>query len=1148
MSRGLLQILGRNPTQLSPGWGSFPLGDGGLITGVDVVNTGSQFGAVCKTDVAGAYGWIGSQNRFKQVCNKDSLSGIGSSPPVANGMWEMRVAPTNPNRFYMMWDQLSGTFGQYAVYVTTTAALGTGSWTQTPLLFRTQGYSYWSTDIANDGATRLGTGKMLIDPANELVCYIGIPKGCILMGAYAGQNPGIWKTVDGGANWTPVTDIPLPAAQPGYCGMVMDPNYPTSGSSTTVVGGVTVTKRIIIPVSGRGIWESTNGGVSWTQISADPQSTSLTYTTSTNNSMIMVQAGCIGYNEVVSVTATAGPAGITYPATFIQRASPYSGTTIVPAVPRGVLNNFAQGVCFEHYLLCPNAGTYSITIQYADGSMSFRRDDSFSGPLAKATCASGSFSNSGGSGGGVFTEGGAATGAFAVGMNLNTFNGLINGNFMRIKSLISTSPNKWQMDSYINLPISDPVTGFFWGSLTPAYCVNVFAVNNVDMVTPFATPNPPVQPITQYIPVDGIGTNATGLVIMMVATNYGGSPSPSPDSGYQLMGCDTDVGFWTEISSSPQAAGSYAPQTGQSPSTYVIDAIKQGSGTITIDPNGFQQFTLQRLPRSAQPCNVEQAGLDASGTYWVMNGPMFNGNPTSPNPVGPGGIHRYMSGSWDRIDGSLPAATYASQTFALAPGWPPDKLFGALAVDPRPGHTGRVMIPIENVTHSVQTLNGNAALNSITWTDTGNPNGGSVPSTTITSSIGWLNFGTQAPSGFFTTSNAISFDPITGDMWFACGYGILNMSSVNYTTPYSFIGVNNAQGIEEMIVQAFLSPPGASRYPLVGVQDEMCMLAGNPVGAIAIVQQVGSDAHCWSIDYASDNPAFVAALVLSDTQFGATDNSGFSIGYGDVGTWHNFNRSFAVNAGSVGSGGCIACASVGADGLIAGNATACMLSITGVGVQTVKYTTNNGTTAWNTCTWAPADNYGQFGIQGSPTQSVAADRVNIGTYYIYAPSTGVWRTTDFGATGSLISSVKPTTGPITLLTTPGHAGHVWMAALGPSGPIYFTPNAGVTAFTNINTDVTCVSFSMGKAFGGGYPTLFIIGVVTGSSALGGNAGKTGYWRSIDQGATWTLFGQASDYDPVGGFWSSPSFVRGDWNVFGRVYSAWGAAGAIYYTP
>ncbi len=1051
----------------------------------------------------------------------------------------------------MMWDALSGTFGQYAVYTSTTAAVGTGSWTQTPLTFRTQGYSYWFTDIANSGAPRLGTGKMVIDPANPLVCYLGIPKGCILMGTYAGQNPGIWKTVDGGANWTAVTDIPLPAAQPGFCGMFMDPNYPTSGTSTTVVGGVTVTKRIIIPVSGRGIWQSLDGGVTWAQISSAPQSTSLTYTTSAANSMIMVQAGCLGYNEVVSVTATAGPAGLTYPAPFTVRANPSTGTTASPANPRGVFNNYGQGVCFEHYLLCPNAGTYSITVQYADGGLSFRRDDSFSGPLAKATCTSGSFSNSGGSGGATFTEGGSVTGAFAVGMNVNTFNGLINGNNVRIASLISSSPNKWQLDSYINLPISDPVTGFFWGSLTPAYCINVFAVNNVDMATPFAVAIPG-QPITQYIPVLGITTTATSLVIAMIATNYGGSPSPSPDSGFQLMGCDTNVGFWTEIASSPLAPGGYVPQNGQSPSTYVFDAIKQGSGTIALDANGFQQFTVPLLPRISQPCNVEQAGLDASGTYWVMNGPMFNGNPTSPNPLGPGGIFRYMSGSWDRIDGSFPAATYASQTFALAPGWPPDKLFGALAVDPRAGHTGRVMIPIENVTHSVQCLNGNAALNSITWTDTGNPNGGSAPSTTINSSIGWLNFGTQTPSGFFTTSNAISFDPVTGDMWFACGYGILNMSSVNYTTPYAFIGVNNAQGIEEMIVQAFLSPPGATNFPLVGVQDEMCMLAGQSTGATAIVQQAGSDAHCWSIDYASDNPAFVVALVLSDTIFGASDNSGFSIGYGGVGTWHNFNRSNAVNAGSTGSGGSIACASVGADGLIAGNATACMLAITGVSSQTVKYTTNNGTTAWNTCSWAPADNYGQFGGEGSSTQSVAADRVDIGTYYIYAPATGIWKTTDFGVTGSLISSLKPTAGhdplPITLLTTPGHARHVWISVNFLDGPLYFSPNAGTTAFASINTDVTCSLFGMGKAFAGGYPTLFIFGVVTGSSALGGNAGKTGYWRSIDQGATWTLFGEADDYDPVGGYWSGPTFIRGDWNVFGRVYSAWGQAGAIYYTP
>jgi hypothetical protein len=55
------------------------------------------------------------------------------------------------------------------------------------------------------------------------------------------------------------------------CGLAFDPNPVTSG--TVTVGGQTVTKRIIIPVGGVGIYESTNGGVTFTEIAATPMTT-----------------------------------------------------------------------------------------------------------------------------------------------------------------------------------------------------------------------------------------------------------------------------------------------------------------------------------------------------------------------------------------------------------------------------------------------------------------------------------------------------------------------------------------------------------------------------------------------------------------------------------------------------------------------------------------------------------------------------------------------------------------------------------------------------------------------------------------------------------------------------------------------------------
>src|SRR5688572_28886998 len=142
------------------------------------------------------------------------------------------------------------------------------------------GRSGWThTTSCNPGTGRLSA--MAIHPSNEAVIYVGSPGG------------GLWKSVNGGVNWQPLTDnnnlwmsIFSIAIDP------LDQNIVyagTGGNANTVlkstnagadwipVGsgpGGTIRKILIHPSSTNivfacatnGIWRSVNAGASWTQV------------------------------------------------------------------------------------------------------------------------------------------------------------------------------------------------------------------------------------------------------------------------------------------------------------------------------------------------------------------------------------------------------------------------------------------------------------------------------------------------------------------------------------------------------------------------------------------------------------------------------------------------------------------------------------------------------------------------------------------------------------------------------------------------------------------------------------------------------------------------------------------------------------------
>jgi hypothetical protein len=206
-------------------WKELKIGAGGYLTGIDIAPDNTM---VVRTDTYGAYIWNGTQ--WQQLVTSASMPasylGVGHN----DGVYEISIAPSNTNILYM----------EYSGDLLRSDDRG-ATWTKTAF-----------ANVAENAGDPYRTNgqKMAVDPNNPNVVYVGTP-----------QN-GMFVTTDGGATWQNVTAVPVSATDanglyPGITGITFDP---TSG----VNGGKTNT--IYASSYGHGVYESTDGGNSWTAL------------------------------------------------------------------------------------------------------------------------------------------------------------------------------------------------------------------------------------------------------------------------------------------------------------------------------------------------------------------------------------------------------------------------------------------------------------------------------------------------------------------------------------------------------------------------------------------------------------------------------------------------------------------------------------------------------------------------------------------------------------------------------------------------------------------------------------------------------------------------------------------------------------------
>ncbi len=386
------------------------------------------------------------------------------------------------------------------------------------------------------------------------------------------------------------------------------------------------------------------------------------------------------------------------------------------------------------------------------------------------------------------------------------------------------------------------------------------------------------------------------------------------------------------------------------------------------------------------------------------------------------------------------------------------------------------------------------------------------------SDIPWL-----ANSGAYMSIGGTLFDPsFPNKLWASAGVGVwntTNLPTANFKTDAPVIWNDQSAGIEQLVANQIISPPGGK--PLLASWDRPVFYVDDPE---RFPSSYGPDSQNaivmgWALDYASTDPSFIVGLF----DWWDVEKSGYSRDGGR--TWTPFaSYPPAIAAGKI--GGSIA-------------ASTPTNFVWAPSNNSSPYYTNDGGATWK-----------QISIDGVPTTGetgwgsayylnrhiVAADRVAAGTFYMYNSSKGLYRSTDGGASWTLVHSgeIAPWSGfNAKLQSVPLHAGHLFFTS-GSQGGVEDRHPAANPFMRSIDGGVTWTvvpNVLEVRAFGFGKAAIFIVGWVN---------GQYGIWRSNDNAQSWVQIG---DF-PLGSL-DHIDAVEGDKNVYGTVYVGFGGFGYAY---
>lgn len=358
---------------------------------------------------------------------------------------------------------------------------------------------------------------------------------------------------------------------------------------------------------------------------------------------------------------------------------------------------------------------------------------------------------------------------------------------------------------------------------------------------------------------------------------------------------------------------------------------------------------------------------------------------------------------------------------------------------------------------------------------------------------------------FASATSAIEFDPTTpGRVWLTDWYGTWQTDNIN--KPRS-VWLNYQTGHEGLVSFALVSPPSGSLL-LSGVADVDGFNHSQGLNTYPSTKLGGNNSprfqDTYSIAYSENNPlrmVRVGGTRWNNTYTGATSTDG---GH----TWKKFS-SFPQHTIPL---------------RVAVSATNPNLFVAIVSEGQPIRTTDGGA-SWSGVSGLPNGPKGTW-YWGQP---LAADKVDSNTFYYYSDGK-VYRSSNGGASFSVVNSSLPSENWSTLKTVPGVQSEVWLS-LDWHG-LYRSKDGGTT-FAKIAGVERAYLFAFGKPQPGStIATLYLYGKV---SDLG-----QGIFRSLDNGKTWMSIGDPQI--PIG---NDPNVMEASSQQFGLVFIGTNGRG-IYY--
>ena len=463
------------------------------------------------------------------------------------------------------------------------------------------------------------------------------------------------------------------------------------------------------------------------------------------------------------------------------------------------------------------------------------------------------------------------------------------------------------------------------------------------------------------------------------------------------------------------------------------------------------------------------------------------------------GLRRYATGKWTNI------ASTSAQT----------KTIGEIAIDPF--NENRILTFSSGFSETARTLN--ATSGTVTWAKISNKK--TAPN------IPWMAW---SDVEWFSMGEVVFDTKIKNKVWIAHGVGTWNITDDSKTSQHTW--VENSAGQEHMVSNDLVALPDDK---VVTSHWDRKIFFHEDMDEYPETHHPNREfGSAWDMDQSPQDPNFLVAVIEDHRHCGevcTSNESGFSTDGGR--SWNKF-ESLPPGGETEKKFGNLAINAKDKNNIVwlRGNSHAGNLP------PDLYYTTNRGK-SWKKATLPGADSKCCLTANFHRRSALTADRVLANTFYIHDYITGnIYTSSNKGATWKRYNRVLPA-GSFhnTLIAVPGKAGHLlWSdghhSAHQGIDPAMRSTDGGKTWKALPGTDKV-IRIATGKpAPESTYPTIFIQGEVK---------GDFGYHMSIDQGNTWQKIGE----NPTGIF-DRAKVLKGDMNVFGRLYVGFAGNGFVYY--